>query len=71
METNYDRVEEVVIDWHDLIDRAKWNRMGGREQEEYEAALKKKAQKPIYRAWRGDLFWIVSKKVYDQVSRGR
>ena len=44
-------VEEYRISWEDLMDRAKYNRLDGGRQEEYEAQLKRKAQKPRYRAW--------------------
>ena len=60
------RVEEVEVDWHSLIDRKKFNRMDNDEQKVYEAQLKKKAEKPQYRAWRGDrdTFYTISKETY-------
>jgi hypothetical protein len=63
------RVEAVTVDWHRYMDRHKWNRMDGPEQAEYEKKLKKKAEKPEYRAWRhdpnGDVFQVISKSTYD------
>jgi len=61
-----DRVEEFKVDWTAFFDRRKFNQMGGHgEQEEYEARLKKKAEKPLYRAWKGDTYQIISKSTYD------
>lgn len=59
-----DRIEEILVDWHDLIDRKKYNRMNGFEQEAYEAQLKKKAQKVKYRAYVRDMYHEVSKSTY-------
>lgn len=65
-----DRVEEVRVDWHSFItSRRKWNNMDGHEQEAYEARLKKKAEKPVYRAWKGDIYQVISKSTYDWVKR--
>ncbi|HPT72139.1 MAG TPA: hypothetical protein PLE74_07645 [Candidatus Cloacimonadota bacterium] len=58
------RIEEVKIDWHDLIDRRKYNRMNGLEQEAYEAELKMKAEKSIYRAYYGDTYQQISQSTY-------
>jgi hypothetical protein len=60
------RLEEVKKDWHQFIDRTRWNRMDGREQAAYESQLKKKAGKPVYRAWKNDSeFQEISKATYD------
>lgn len=59
-----DRVEEYYVDWGALIDRRKWNRLGGGAQEEYEAQLKEKAKAPRYRAWKGDLYYPITKATY-------
>lgn len=48
--------EVVVVNWLDLIDRKRFNKMDGREQDEYEKELKAKAEKmnanPKYRVFR-------------------
>lgn len=59
-----DRFEEAKVDWYSLLDRRKWNRMDGRAQVQYEEKLKQKAEKPEYRAWKGDTFQTVSKATY-------
>jgi len=67
---NYsDRLEEKKVGWESLIDRKKYHRMDGDEQKEYEAQLKKKAEKPQYRAWKGDIFHVISKDTYDWANR--
>ena len=59
------RLEAVKVSWQSLIDRRKYNRMDGDEQEKYEASLKKKAEIPQYRAWKdNDIFVVVSKETY-------
>ena len=59
-----DRMEEASIDWHSLIDRRKWNGLEGGAQDAYEEKLKKRAERPQYRAWRGDVFYQISKDDY-------
>lgn len=59
-----DRVEEVRESWLNLFDRNKFNRMDYAEQARYEAGLKKQAEKPVYRAWKGDKFYAVSAASY-------
>lgn len=59
-----DRVEEYKVDYHTLIDRRKWNKMDGDEQKAYEEKLKEKAKKPLYRAWKGETFYDISKDTY-------
>jgi hypothetical protein len=61
-------VEAVTVSWRSLINKKKWNAMDGDEQKEYEAGLKKRAEKPEYRAWRSadkDVFQVISKATYD------
>lgn len=59
-----DRVEEAKCSWLDFFDRTKFNRMDNDEQKKYEAQLKKKAEKPDYRAYKGDIFYTISKETY-------
>ncbi len=59
-----DRLEEKKVDWRTLMDRRKWNRMDGDEQKTYEDQLKKKAEKPVFRAWKGDTYQDISKDTY-------
>lgn len=66
------RLEEAKVDWVSLINRKHWNSLsgGGGQQAAYEAKLKKKAEKPEYRAWKGDdYFQPVSEETYDWAKR--
>jgi hypothetical protein len=68
VQQNAGRVEEFYYkDWHSLIDKKKWNRMDNDEQREYEAKLKKKIEKPEFRAYRksdDSVFVTISKDTY-------
>ena len=60
------KVEAHKANWESLFDRRKFNRMDGYEQAKYEADLKKKAERPLYRAWKDeDSFQNISKETYD------
>jgi hypothetical protein len=64
---NYaDRVEEYYPNWRSLINKKKWNSLGGGDQEKYEKALQVKAQTPKYRAWKGEVFYDLTKAEYVQ-----
>lgn len=65
-----DRLQEAKISWHSLINRQKWNRMDGDEQARYERQLKKKAEQPEYRAWKGEIFHIISPATYFSAMSG-
>ena len=59
-----DRVEEYRASYQALFDRRKFNQMDGDEQAAYEARLREKANKPLYRAWKGETFHDISKETY-------
>ena len=61
-----DRLEEGKRSWYDLLDRRRWNSLDHDGQREYEALLKKRAEKPEYRAWRGDRFVVIAKATYEK-----
>ncbi len=68
--TNHaDRVEEYKADWRSLMDKKQWNRMSGDEQKAYEDQVKKKAEKPMYRAWKGDTYYDISKNTYEKAKQ--
>lgn len=69
VKSHAEKVEEYEVDWTSSIvgySRKKWNSLDGNEQKEYEAALKRKALKPRYRAWQGDVFYDISKDTYEK-----
>lgn len=69
VKSHADKVEEYEVDWTSSLvgySKKKWNSLDGNAQKEYEAALKRKALKPRYRAWEGDVFYDISKDTYEK-----
>jgi len=64
VEKHAERVEEYRTSWQNLINRRKWNQMDGAEQKAYEAKAKETAKKPLYRAWKGETFYDISRDTY-------
>ncbi len=64
-----DRVEEYHVEWDSRLigfSKKKWNGLNGDGQKKYEEELKRKALKPRYRAWEGDVFYDISKDTYEK-----
>jgi hypothetical protein len=64
-------VEAYTESWLSFFDRTKFNRMDGPQQVEYEKALKQKAGKPHFRAWKQGHqgFFNISKATYEAAKR--
>lgn len=60
-----DRVSPLTVTWTWFYNRSKFNRLEGDSQDEYIASLKKKAEKPLYFAYKGDVNYQISKSTYD------
>jgi hypothetical protein len=59
-------VEQYHENWHNLVDRVKFNRMNGDQQFEYEKRLRAKADKPHFRAWSArDTFYDITRSTYE------
>lgn len=71
VQTYAESVEEYQENWLNLFDRTKFNRMDGNEQKKYEEDLKRRAQKPHFRAWRkgGETFFDISKATFEAAKK--
>lgn len=69
VKSHADRVEEYQVEWDSRLigfSKKKWNGLNGDGQKKYEEELKRKALKPRYRAWEGDVFYDISKDTYEK-----
>ncbi len=71
VQNHAESVEEYQENWLSFFDRTKFNRMDGPQQDEYEKELKRKVQKPRYRAWKKghDTFFDISKATFEAAKR--
>lgn len=60
-----EKVEVYKVPWESLYDRKTFNSLSGEQQTIYIESLRKRASKELYRAWKGDTFYDISKKTYN------
>lgn len=70
VKTHATKLEKTFVSWESLINRRVWNRMDNDEQRRYEQRLKKSAEKPEFRAWKGDVFYVISKRSWEETVGG-